>query len=163
MKRFFILISAVLGFLLTVSTSGQAATINTTHRVYSATFVDPNGYSTRYQLVCFTSKNKAVYVNVDGINENQEPLFNDNHQPTARQLHRYLTSPRQRQRAAKNGRFTIKGHKIVINNGLVNRRSAAKIEDGGSSSGFTARYPEGSQQRYQTVVFKLAPRNYQYQ
>lgn len=163
MKRVIQLFLISLASLLSliVTSQASAASIKTANHVYSATFVDANGYSTKYQMVCFTKNGQSAYVNVDGLNEKQAPLFNDNHQQAKRLLNKYLTNRRQLNKAA-NRSFVIKGNQMTISNSLVNAKSSAKIEKGGSSKEFTVRYPANSKQKYQTVVFKQAPKSYQY-
>lgn len=163
MKRY--LQAVLVAFIATLTLfSGHAVakSLQVDNHVYYATFVDANGYSTKYQVVCFTANGKAAYVNADGINEQQEPVFNQTHQRQEKQLHSYLTSKKQRQTAAHANEFTIKGNHITINNGLLNKKSSAKIDQGGTNKKFTARYPSTTKQKYQTVIFQRAPQKWQY-
>lgn len=152
---------ALLVSCLIFSTQSVMASVHVANHVYTATFVDANGYSTKYQMVCFTKSGRAAYVNVDGFNEKQQPLFNDQHSHNKQLLHKYLTHPRQLRRAAQSN-FTINGRQMTINNGLVNDKTKATLEKDATSKSFTVRYPDQAKQKYQTIVFKLAPKNYQY-
>lgn len=163
MKRYLqVVVVALVATLALLSGNAAANSLRVANHVYNATFVDANGYSTKYQVVCFTGKGKAAYVNVDGFNEYQEPVFNQNHQQQERQLRSYLTSKKQRQKAAKADSFVIKGQRITINNGLVTKSTSAKIDQGATNQKFIARYPNQGTQKYQTVIFQRAPQKWQY-
>lgn len=163
MKRYLqAVVVAFIAALFLFSGNAAAKSLQVANRVYYATFVDANGYSTKYQVVCFTGNGKAAYVNADGINEQQEPVFDQTHQRQEKQLNSYLTSKKQRTKGAQANAFTIKGNRITINNGLLNKNSSAKIDQGGNSKKFTARYPSTTKQKYQTVIFQQAPRKWQY-
>lgn len=163
MKRYLQVVMVVLIATLTFfSGSAAAKSLRVANHVYYASFIDANGYSTKYQVVCFTGGDKAAYVNADGVDEHQQPLFNPDQQQQAKQLHSYLTSKKQRQEAAKAGRFTIKGNRLTINNGLLNNNSSAKIDQDGTGKKFIARYPSTTKRKDQTVIFQRAPQKWQY-
>ncbi len=163
MKRYLqVVLVAFIATLTLFSGHAAAKSLQVTNQVYYATFVDANGYSTKYQVICFTKNGKAAYVNADGINEQQEPVFDQTHQRQEKQLHSYLTSKKQRRQAAQTGAFTIKGNHITINNGLLNKNDSAKIERGGTNKKITARYPSTTKQKYQTVILQRAPQKWQY-
>ncbi|MBB1062561.1 hypothetical protein [Limosilactobacillus fastidiosus] len=168
-KHLLSIIIAAMTLFITLTITDKTAQAMTqkslNNHVYLVTFINSNGYTTAHQYVFFTTNGKSAYVNVTDTDQSGKPVVNKDstkeEKAAPRTINRYLIDRKYLNKVTSKKYYKIKGNKVIINNGLITKKSTGKIEKGGKIEKFTANFSNGTQ-KYDRVLFQMAQRDYQY-